>query len=108
MGDFDEVLSETPTDPDAMFNKGVLLLNERQHVEARTLFEGLRGTGRWEDAVLLLSVSCLVSGDPATVVDLLRGNFEFESPGWDEVRKAEILSQAEAAVGNKDSVGPSP
>ena len=107
MGDFDKVLSETPTDPDAMFNKGVLLLNERRHVEARPLFEGLRGTGRWEDAVLLLSVSCLVSGDLAAAVDLLRGNFELESPGWDEVRKAEILSQAEAAVGNEDSVGPS-
>ena len=107
MGDFDKVLDETPTDPDAMFNKGILLLNERRHVEARPLFEGLRGTGRWEDAVLLLSVSSLVSGDPAAVVDLLRGNFEFESPGWDEVRKAEILCQAETAVGNEDSVGPS-
>ena len=107
MGDFDKVLDETPTDPDAMFNKGILLLNERRHVEARPLFEGLRGTGRWEDAVLLLSVSCLVSGDLAAAVDLLRGNFELESPGWDEVRKAEILSQAEAAVGKEDSVGPS-
>ena len=105
--DFDAVLSESPADPDAAFNKGVLLLNERRHVEARPLFESLRGTRRWEDAVLLLSVSSLVSGDPAAAVDLLRGNFEFKSPGWDEVRKAEILCQAETAVGNEDSVGPS-
>ena len=102
--DFDAVLSESPADPDAAFNKGVLLLNERRHVEARPLFESLRGTRRWDDAVLLLSVSSLVSGDPAAAVDLLRGNFEFKSPGWDEIRKAEILSQAEAAVGVEDSV----
>ena len=107
MGDFDEVLRETPEDPDAVFNKGVLLLNERRHTEARPLFESLRGTSRWEETVLLLSVSSLVSGDPAAAVDLLRGTFELKDPGWDEIRKAEVLSQAEAAVGDGDWVGPS-
>ena len=105
--DFDAVLSESPADPDAMFNKGILLFNERRHAEARPLFEGLRGTSRWDDGVLFLSVSCLVTDDPAAAVDLLSGNFDFESPGWDDVRKAETLSQAEKAAGKEDSVGPS-
>ena len=104
--DFDAVLSESPADPDAMFNKGILLFNERRHAEARPLFEGLRGTSRWDDGVLFLSISCLVTDDPAAAVDLLSGNFDFESPGWDDVRKAETLSQAEKAAGNEDSVGP--
>lgn len=106
-GDFDAVLSDSPKDPDAMFNKGILLFNERRHVEARPLFEGLRGTSRWDDGVLFLSVSSAVSGDPAEAVDLLPGTFELEDPGWDDIRKAEVLSQAEAEVGDGDSVGPS-
>ncbi len=106
-GDFDAVLSESPKDPDAMFNKGILLFNESRHVEARPMFEGLWGTSRWDDGVLFLSISCLVTDDPTAAVNLLSGNFDLESPGWGDVRKAETLSQAEKAAGKEDSVGPS-
>ena len=106
MGDLTEVLSEAPTHPDAAFNKGLLLLSEGRPVEARAVFEGLQDSGRRADAALPLAHACIAAGDEAAAVQLLRGALTLEHPGWEDVRRAELLSKAEAAVGDEDSVGP--
>ena len=106
MRDLNEVLSENPTYADAVFNKGLLLLDERRPTEARAMLGGLRDTEYWPKAVLPLAHACLTSGDGKATVDLLKGTLTLEHPGWEAVSRAEILSHAETAVGDEGSVGP--
>ena len=104
--DLNQVLGETPTQPDALLNKGLLLLYEGRPEEARAAYGAIQDTGRRADAVLPLAGACLASGDGAAAAELLKGAFTLEQPEWEDVHKAEVLSRAEAAVGDEDSVGP--
>ena len=106
MRDLTEVLNEAPMHPDAAFNKGLLLLCEDRPAEARAVFEGIQDSGRRADAALALAHACIAAGDEAAAVQLLSGTLTLEHPGWEDVRRAELLSKAEAAVGDEDSVGP--
>ena len=106
MRDLDEVLGEASTHPYATFNKGLFLLNEGRPAEARAVFESIQDPGRYAEAAIPLAEACLASGDAEAVVKLLRNSLTLEHPGWKEVRRAEILTRAEARVGNHDSVGP--
>ena len=106
MRDFDTVLGEAPHHPDATFNKGLFLLYEGRSAEARAVFEGIRDPERRADAVLPLADVCLASGNAATAAQLLQGTLILDCPSWEDIHRAEILYQAEAAVGDEDSVTP--
>ena len=106
MHDFDEVLGEAPHHPDAAFDKGLFLLYEGRLAEARVVFEGIRDSERKAEAVLPLADVCLASGDAATAAQLLQGTLILDCPNWEDIHRAEILYQAEAAVGDEDSVTP--
>jgi len=102
--DFDAVLMVDPTHADAAFNKGLLLLQEGKPAEARQLFERIQDPDRREDAEAPLAEACLVSGDASAAVRLLRGKSTIDCPCWDDIHRAEILCQAEAKLGEEDSL----
>ena len=102
--DFDAVLAVEPTHADAAFNKGLLLLHEGRPSEARMLLEGIKDPERTEDVIIPLAEACLASGDAPAAVKLLRGEIAIERPRWDDIHKAEILCQAEAELGEEDSI----
>ena len=106
MRDFDEVLSEVPTHPDAAFNKGLFLLYEGRPEESRSVLEGIRDPERRADATLPLSDACLATGDAAAAVRLLKGTLKLDCPSWEDVHRAEILCKAEAMANDADSVAP--
>ncbi len=106
MRDFDAVLGEAPHHPDAAFNKGLFLLYEGRSAEARAVFEGIRDPERKADVVLPLADVCLASGDAATAARLLKGTLKLDCPGWEDIHRAKVLHQAEAAVGDEESVTP--
>ena len=104
MCDFDEVLRELPTHPDAAFNKGLFLLSEGQPAEARVVLERIEDAERKADAASLLAEACLASGDAAEAIRLLKGNVTLAYPSLVEVHKADILCRAEAKIGGDDSI----
>ena len=106
MFDLDKILAETPAHSEAVFNKSLLLLNTDQHLEARALLERIPRSARSADASLLLGEACFLSGDDAAVAELFSDALVLDRPGWRDIRRAEILSRAEAALGSEDSVGP--
>ena len=106
MADLEEVLRESAAHSDALLNKGLWLLREHRFTEARDAFQVVSDPDRQADAVLPLAEVCLASGDPAAVVDLLRGTICLDQPGWEDIQRAEVLCRAEALVGNEDTVGP--
>lgn len=106
MRDLDEVLVENPSHADAAFNKVLLLLQEDQIREARRVIENIHDPARHAETVLPLADAFLATGDPAAAADLLRGTVTLEDPDWKDIRRAEILSMAEAKVGAEDSVEP--
>ena len=106
MVDLDQVLGETPAHSEASFVKGQILLQcDRPH-EARSAFEAIQDLEVRAGALLPLAVSCLVSGDEATAIKLLKGTITFKSLDWEEIRGAEILSRAERTANEEDSLGP--
>ena len=105
LSDLNEVLNKAPEHPDANFTKGVLLLEGGQAAEARVLLEKALSHRR-EDVLYPLAAACFGSGDAAAAVDLLRGSFSLECPGWEGVYRAEVLFRAEEAARVEDSVGP--
>jgi len=104
--DLNEVLSENPGHPDAIFNKGLLLLHEDRIGEARRAFESLQDSARYAETVLPLADASFASGDARLAVELLKGTVVLDDPDWKDVRRAEVLYMAEAKVGAEDSVGP--
>ena len=104
--DLDKVLSEAPARSDAVFNKALILVNEDRPEEARGLLERIPRPARSADASLLLGEACFLSGDAAAVAELFSDILVPDHPGWWDIRSAEILSRAEAALAGEDSVGP--
>ena len=104
--DFDNVLSEAPCDPDAAYNKGLLLLFDGEFQDARETFGRIEDAERRAYAILPLADACLASGDAPAAIELLGDDVTFECPGWDSVHRAAILFNAQKAVGADDSVGP--
>ena len=104
MRDFDEVLGDDPTDPDAAFNKGLFLLYEGRPEESRSVLEGIQEPERRQDATLPLADACLATGDATTAIRLLKGTINFDCPSWEDVHRADILYKAEAMVNDEESV----
>ena len=103
--DLARVLVEAPAHSEASFIKGQILLQINRPQEARSAFEAIQDPERRADSLLQLAVSCLMSGDETTAIKLLQGTITFKPLDWEEIRKAEILSQAESLANVEDSIG---
>ena len=106
MQDLDLVLQETPTDPYALFHKGMMLLNKGQLAEAHQAFNAIQDPAQKADAFIPLSEAYVSMGDSVSAIELLEGTLNFGCPEWQDIYRAEIFSKAELAAGRSDSVGP--
>ena len=106
MRDLEQVLSEAPTHSQAAYNKGLLLLQEGRIGEANAILEGFEDPELRAKALLPRAEALVASGDSASAAKLLKGTLTLEHLGWKDVLAAEILSRAEAVLGEEDSVGP--
>lgn len=102
--ELDTVLAEEPSQSQAAFNKGILLLQKGRIDEARATLEGIRDPELQADATLPLAEACLLSGDVASVFRLLEGSLNLEDPSWQDALGAELLLRAELEVECGDSV----
>ena len=106
MNDLEAMLGYVEDDSTALYNKGQILLESDDFSGARAAFERISDSGMRARALVPHAAAALWSNDPATAADLLRGEFSLDSGGWDDIRKAELLCEVEAALGDEDSVGP--
>lgn len=106
MSDVEAELREAPDDSGSLHNKGVVLLETDRFPEARVAFELVTDPDLAARALLPHAAACLSSGDAGAAAELLRGEFSLEQGEWDDIRKAEMLCEAEAALGSEDSVQP--
>ena len=103
--DFDRVLAENPTNPDAAYNKGLCLLGAGRAADARATFEVIQDLERREDSLLPLAVALLEAGDAAAAVEMLQGTLSLDCPTWNDVHRAEILRRAAREAGLEDPLG---
>ena len=96
MEDFDEVLRERPESSEAIFYKGLLYLNDGQPEEAVACFERVGDTSQLPDLEVPFAQSLVSSGRYPEAVDVLRDSFDLNSPGWEDLHRAELLFRAEA------------
>lgn len=104
--DVDSVLLESPENPNAIRQKGILLLKEGRAGEARSWLECIQDPDIRTNSLLQLADACLESGDATTAISLLRGGFSLDPPSWEDLEKAQSLMRAEFKAGAVDSVGP--
>ena len=105
MTDVEAVLQIIPGDPGALHNKGLILLGTGQFMEARTAFEQIGDRDMRDRALLPLAAACLESDDAEATAALLRDDFSLDRRTWDDIRRGEMLCEAERSLGH-DSVGP--
>lgn len=105
MADLNVVLAESPGQPDASYNKGLLLLGQGRNEEARAVLESITDPVLRELAILPLADAYLALADADAVVDLLKGNLNLTRPSSEDIRRGEQLLLAEARLGGRDSVG---
>ena len=86
--------------------KDCFFFSRGEFQDARETFGRIEDVENRAGTILPLADACLASGDASTAIELLRGDITFECPGWDSVHRAEILFNAQKAVGAEDSVGP--
>ena len=86
-------------------HKGLILLKGLPG-EARVLLESIQDPQGQTDSLLPLADACLESGDATAAILLLKGSFNLDPLGREDLGRAESLLRAEAAAGADDSVGP--
>ncbi|MDE0079035.1 MAG: tetratricopeptide repeat protein [Caldilineaceae bacterium] len=106
MHDVDSVLIESPENPDAIRQKGILLLKTGRTNEARNWLEKIQTSDIESDSLLPLADAYLESGDATTAITLLKDSFNLDPPKWEILGRAQSLMQAEFKVGRDDLVGP--
>ena len=104
--DVDAVLDDAPEHPVAVLHKGLILLKKGLPGEARMLLESIQDPQVQTDSLLPLADACLESGDATAAILLLKGSFNLDPPGREDLGRAESLLRAEAAAGADDSIGP--
>ena len=104
--DVDAVLGDAPEHPVAVLHKGLILLKKGLPGEARVLLERIQDPQVQTDSLLPLADAYLESGDATAAILLLKGSFNLDPPGREDLGRAESLLRAEAAAGADDSVGP--
>ena len=106
MRDVDGVLGDVPKHPAALFHKGLILLKKGLPGEARLVLESIQDPQIQADSLLPLADACLESGDATAAIALLKGSFNLDPPGREDLGRAESLLRAEAAAEADDTVGP--
>ena len=106
MHDVDLVLIESPENPNAIQQKGLLLLKEGHTDEARSWLESIQDPDIRTNSLLPLADACLESGDATTAISLLKDGFSLDPPSWEDLGRAQSLMRAEFKAGVGDSVGP--
>ena len=106
MRDVDAVIGDVPKHPAALFHKGLILLKNGLPGEARLVLESIQDPQIQADSLLPLADACLESGDATAAIALLKGSFNLDPPGREDLGRAESLLRAEAAAEADDTVGP--
>ena len=106
MADVEAVLRRCPRDPASLYNKGLILLETNDFPGARATFDSIEDPDTRAKALGPHAAATLWSGDRPGAVALLRGSFSLDRRDWDDIGKAELLGEAEYALGSEDSVGP--
>ncbi len=107
LADLDSVLNEAPSNEEALFNKGKLLLfHEDKPVEARATLEKIQECRLRREAVVPLAIAHINSENHEAAIVLLRDSLTLQDADWEDIAIAELLSRAESAAGKEDSVGP--
>ena len=106
MADVEAVLRRRPGDPASLYNKGLILLETDDFRGARATFDSIEDPDTRARALVPNAAATLWSGDQPGAVALLRGSFSLDRRDWDDIGKAELLGEAEYALGSEDSVGP--
>ena len=104
MSDVDTALRDAPGDSGALHNKGLIFLETGRYPEARAAFELIKDPGLAARALVPHATACHWSDDAAAAAELLRGRFSLNRGDWDDIHRAELLCEAEAALGGEDSV----
>ena len=102
--DIDAMLTQDPGNAGALYNKGLIFLETGRHSDARASLTQIDDPTMRDRALLPLAEACRHDGDPAEAAALLRGSFSLDSPEWEDIRRAEMLCEVEAALGDDDSV----
>ncbi len=106
MADVESVLRRRPGDPASLHNKGLILLEKDDFPGARATFDSIEDPDTRARALVPHAAATLWSGDQPGAVALLRGSFSLDRRDWDDIGKAELLGEAEYALGSEDSVEP--
>ncbi|MYB42498.1 MAG: tetratricopeptide repeat protein [Chloroflexi bacterium] len=104
LSDIDAALRDVPDDSGALLNKGLVFLEAGRFPEARASFELITDPGLAARALVPHATACHWSGDAAAAAGLLRGQFSLNRGDWNDIHRAELLCEAEAALGGEDSV----
>ncbi len=102
--DFDEVLRRAPGDSIALLNRGLALCAAGEFKDGRLSLEQISDEALREQAILPLAAAALAANVPLEAVAALRGSFSLNSATWEDVRRAEILIEAEIAANVEDTV----
>lgn len=105
LDNFEEILRRTPGDSIALLNKGLALCSVGRAAEGCSSFELISDPLLRAHAVLPHAAACLAAERPMDAVVILRGSFSLERRSWEDIRRAEVLTQAEQAAGAEDTVG---
>ncbi len=106
MRDVDVVLGDAPEHPVAVLHKGLMLLEKGLPAEARMLLESIQDPQMQTNSLLPRADACLESDDATAAIALLKGTFNLDPPGREDLGRAELLLRAEAVAGAGDSIGP--
>ena len=106
LDDIEEMLRSVPDEPSALYNKGLILLEVNDYSGARAAFDLIDDADMRAKARVPHAAAILWSGDQPGAAAFLRGSFSLDRREWDDIGKAELLSEAEYALGSEDSVGP--
>ena len=106
MDDIESVLREAPDDPSTLYNKGLILLEAEEFAGAMAVFDRIEDSEMNAKALMPHAAAAFWSDDPARAAELLRGSFSLDQGDWDDIRKAELLTETEHALGIEDSVEP--
>ena len=106
MSDVDAMLSHDPGNASALYNKGLIFLETGRHSDARVALSQINDSTTQDKALLPLAAAWRYDDEPAEAVALLKSSSLLDSPDWKDIRRAELLCEAEAVLGAEDSVGP--
>ena len=105
MADVEAVLRARPSDPTGLYTKGRILFETDDFQGAMAAFDLIEDPDTRARALVPHAAARLWSGDRPGAIALLRGNFALHRREWDDIGMAELLGEAEYALGAEDTVG---